>query len=187
MGNPAVSTESAAKKQEASFRPRRTTRAVVSLSVQINVVGPAGAIEIITGRSVVVNKYGGKIESKKPLLPNQLAEVTVLATGKKGSGKVVWADPRLNKDGNYEFAVQFEEPCNPWGVEFPPEDWGVERQSQTATLENAPGRENSAATLDESAPQVPTVQTVTGMAGASPVSEPSKSDAPADPPLNTAS
>ena len=182
MGSPVVSTESAAKKQEASVRPRRTTRAVVSLSVQINVVGPAGPIETITGRSVVVNKFGGKIESKKPLVPNQVAEVTVVATGKKGRGKVVWADSRVNKDGNYEFAIQFEDPYNPWGVEFPPEDWGVERQSQKVTSENAPGREHSAVASDEAAPPVQPAQTVSGAAVASAVSEPVKSDAPADPP-----
>jgi hypothetical protein len=180
MGNLAKSSESVMKEREASVRARRATRVVVRLLVRISVVDPAGVTELVTGRSVAVNKYGCKIESKKCLRLNQVADVTVFATGKKGRGKVVWADSHLNKDGNYEFAVQFDEPCNLWGVEFPPEDWEVGQESQNPTPpRRTSGQEISSETSNQAAPPIQTDQTVTGAAVASAISEAAKSDVPA--------
>jgi hypothetical protein len=127
-----------------------------------------------------VNKYGCKIESKRPLPPNQAVDITVFATGKKGRGKVVWADSHLNKDGNYEFAVQFDEPCNLWGVEFPPEDWEVAKGSQNPAPPSMPGQEISSETSDQAAPPIQTDQTGTVAGGAAVISAAAKSNMPAD-------
>ena len=157
----------------------------MSLSVlrcRIGIVGPAGANEVIAGRSVAVNKYGCKIESKRPLPANQAVDITVFATGKKGRGKVVWAGSHLNKDGNYEFAIQFDEPCNLWGVEFPPEDWEVETESQTPAPPTTPGQEVSSETSNQAVPPIQTDETGTGAAVASVITAPPKSEMPADSP-----
>jgi hypothetical protein len=73
----------------------------------------------------------------------QVADITVFATGRTGKGKVIWADSRPNKNGNYEFALQFEGPCNLWGVEFPPEDWEKEQDSQDLISPTGPTQECS--------------------------------------------
>ena len=180
MENLAVSTELIIKEQDASVRPRRTTRVVISLSLRIGVVGPAGANELIAGRSVAVNKYGCKIESRKPLPANQAVDITVFATGKKGRGKVVWADSHANKDGNYEFAVQFDKPCNLWGVEFPPEDWEAEKESQTPMPPSTPGEAISFETSNQAAPTIQTDQAVTGANVASAIGAVANSSVQAD-------
>ena len=182
MGNLAVSNESVMKDREASVRPRRTTRVVVNLSVRIGFVGPAGANELIIGRSVAVNKCGCKIESKKPLSSNQVVDITVFATGKKGRGKVVWTNPHVNKDGNYEFAVQFDEPCNLWGVEFPPEDWEAAKEIPRPIPPSTPRRETSLETSNQAGPPIQTDQTRRGAAVASGLSAAAKSDIPGDSP-----
>jgi len=150
--------------------------------VRIGVIGPAGASELIAGRSVAVNKYGCKIESKKLLPPNQAVDITVFATGKKGRGKVVWADSHLNKDCNYEFAVQFDEPCNLWGIEFPPEDWEMGKENKNPTPPSTPGQEISSETSTSNQPTAPihTDQMKTGAAFASANGTAAKSDVPAD-------
>jgi hypothetical protein len=182
MGNLVVTGEPVINEREPSVRPRRTTRVVVRLSVRIGVVGLAGEDELIAGRSLAVNKYGCKIESKKPLPTNQAVDITVFATGKKGRGKVVWADSHPNKDGNYEFAVQFDEPCNLWGVEFPPEDWEVEKENKNPAAASTPEQEISSKTSDQAAPPIQTDQTGAGTAPASVHSAAVKSDFPVDSP-----
>ena len=180
MGNLAVTNEPVIRERDASVRPRRTTRVVISLSLRIGVIGPAGAIELVAGRSVAVNKYGCKIESRKPLPPNQAVDITVFATGKKGRGKVVWVDSHANKDGNYEFAVQFDEPCNLWGVEFPPEDWEAEKESQTPMPPSTPAQEISSETSNQAAPTIQTDQAVTGAHIDSAIGAVANSGVPAD-------
>jgi hypothetical protein len=88
---------------------------------------------------------------------------------------VVWADSRLNKDGNHEFAIQFDEPCNLWGVDFPPQDWEEEEESQEATPPRTPGQEISSETSNQKAPPIQTDQTVAGAAAASAKSKAPKS------------
>ena len=174
MESPVKTIEALTKEQEASVRIRRSTRLVVRLLVQICVPGPGGALEKVTGRSVVVNRYGCRIESKKFLPMGQVADITVFATGRTGKGKVIWADSRPNKNGNYEFALQFEGPCNLWGVEFPPEDWEKEQDNQDLISPTAPAQESPSEVSSRASLPVQTVQPMAPAGAPSAVREPAK-------------
>lgn len=118
---------------DAAVRARRSPRVVLALPVKISVLDSSGGKQVAVGRSLVVNQYGCKIESNTSLRLNQIAELTVLATGKSCRARVVWADNRPNKHGNYEFALQFDGRSNVWGIHFPAEDPQLEQQPQKLT------------------------------------------------------
>jgi len=159
--------------RETIVRTRRSTRVVISLAVKIRVLDSVVGNQFVAGRSVVVNQYGCKIESKTSFRVNQAAEITVLATGKTGKGKVVWADARVNKQGNYEFALQFDGPSNIWGVNFPPEDGPVEPKAQELTPASTPRPAITSESPDQTVPIFREDQEVTP---ASALSKPAKSD-----------
>jgi len=68
----------------------------------------------------------------------------------------VWADSSPKPNGNYEFAIQFDEPCNLWGLRFPPEDSEVDQEDRTTRSQGTPAREIS---LDTSVPPASPIQT----------------------------
>lgn len=128
---PVTSSESGMKERDKSVRARESTRLAIRFPILICAVDPPGAAERISGWSIAVSNHGCKIESKGPLPVGRVADVTVVSTRKTGRGRVVWADPSPNTNGNYELAIQFDEPCNIWGLRFPPEDWEVEKKDRT--------------------------------------------------------
>jgi len=130
MESPDNTVVTVVKDGQGNVRPRRSTRVVIRLAVRIAHVNATGSVDAILGWSVVVNQYGCKLESKRPMALRQVVEITVIATGRSGRGKIVWASTAANREGNYECAVQFEKATNLWGVDFPPEDWPEDEGSR---------------------------------------------------------
>jgi 5-carboxymethyl-2-hydroxymuconate isomerase len=141
------SSHAVMEQPDAAVRARRSPRVVLALPVKISVLDSPGGKQVAVGRSLVVNQYGCKIESNTSLRLNQIAELTVLATGKSCRGRVVWVDNRPNKHGNYEFALQFDGRSNVWGIHFPAEDPQLEQQPQKLTP--APREEATAGIPDQ--------------------------------------
>ena len=105
---PVTGSESGMKERDKSVRARESTRLAIRFPILICAVDPPGAAERISGWSIAVSNHGCKIESKGPLPVGRVADVTVVSTRKTGRGRVVWADPSPNTNGNYELAIQFD-------------------------------------------------------------------------------
>ena len=169
------------KERDVSVRARRTTRVAIALPVRIAAFDPGRLSEAVNGRSVVVNKHGCRLESAKSLPLGQIADITVLATQKSARGKVIWADPRPQKSGNYEFALEFDKPCNLWNLNFPPEDWELEQEREIAAAEAGAEQAISAEPSDPPVPPIHTELPAPDAAGAS-ISETVNSEVPGTPP-----
>jgi hypothetical protein len=154
---PVTTSEFGTKERDKSVRARESTRLAIRFPILICAVDPPGAAERVSGWSVAVSNHGCKIEGKGPLPVGRVADVTVVSTRKTGRGRVVWADPSPNTNGNYELAIQFDEPCNIWGLRFPPEDWEVEKKDRTVNPQGTLAKE---ITLDTSVVTASPTQTV---------------------------
>lgn len=69
-----------------------------------------------------MNRHGARLEAERNLDFGQEIIVTALSTQRTATARVVWVDPRPNRGGNYEFAVELLDATNLWGVGFPPGD-----------------------------------------------------------------
>lgn len=141
MEIPVKNGESVLKERDKSVRPRESTRLAIRFPIWVCAVDPSGAAERFSGWSVAVSNHGCRIEGKKPIPLSQLADITVISTRKTGRGRVVWADSSPNTNGNYEFAIQFDEPCNLWGLRFPPEDWELGPEDPTVRPQETSAQE----------------------------------------------
>lgn len=102
-----------------SLGARRSSRVILRVPVRIRTEGSRDAYEAWT---TVVNKHGVRCEAKKGFTPEQ--EVGIATPGGQTAlGKVIWATRQSNGEGNFEFAVELNEPENLFGVSFPPVDW----------------------------------------------------------------
>ncbi len=111
-----------------SLGARRSSRVILRVPVRIRTEGSRDAYEAWT---TVVNKHGIRCEAKKGFAPEQEIGIATPA-GQTALGKVVWSTRQSNGDGNFEFAVELNEPENLFGVSFPPLDWENSAASEIA-------------------------------------------------------
>src|SRR5882724_4864736 len=111
------------KERDFSTRARRSTRVVIRIPARINVVHDSGKADGFDAVTAVVNTHGARLIGKRLFEKGQAVELIVPSTSKAGKGKVIWVDPAPARDGNYEFAIELDEPANLWGMHFPPADW----------------------------------------------------------------
>ena len=101
---------------------RGSTRVALRLPVRLGIKDEKGTFRELAAQTLVVSKYGAKIECKRPLDVNQEVTVTVLPSEKRsGIGRVVWCDRNLSDSGNFELGVEIREAENLWRIAFPPD------------------------------------------------------------------
>ncbi len=101
---------------------RGSTRVPLRLTVQLRIKDDKGTFRELVAQTLVVSKYGAKIECQRPLDVNQEVTVTVLPSEKQsGTGRVVWCNSNRSDSGNFELGVELREVKDLWGITFPPE------------------------------------------------------------------
>ena len=117
-------------KHDFDVHTRRSTRIILRVPVSITKKGSSESFDAWT---LVINKYGARLQSKKGLHSNQSVGLT-LPNGQSATGRVIWADIVPNAEGYFEFGVQLADPGNLFGVTFPPEDWPEAVDTEDASL-----------------------------------------------------
>ena len=102
---------------------RRTMRLTLRIPLKIGIPQSDGASLTIDAKTTVVNKNGARIESDLTPPLDREVTITVPASGKSATARVVWVRQDQNESGYREFGVELEEAENLWGVRFPPADW----------------------------------------------------------------
>ena len=101
---------------------RGSGRVALRLAVQLRIKDEKGTFRGLAARTLVVSKYGAKIECFRPLDVNQEVTVTVLPSEKQsGTGRVVWCNSNRSDSGNFELGVELREAEELWGITFQPE------------------------------------------------------------------
>ena len=107
------------KLQELSTKARRSTRIALCVPVKIST---QESDKTLDAQTTIINKHGARFECKQCV--NSMQEVVITTNiGEIAIGQVIWTNTRPNLDGNYEFAVELNEPTCLFGVSFPPKDW----------------------------------------------------------------
>ena len=79
--------------------------------------GQIGNSRSVVAWTLVVSKYGARMECKGRFGANQEVTVTMLPSEKRrGIGRVVWCDTLPNKSGNVELGVKLREAEALWGI-----------------------------------------------------------------------
>ena len=98
---------------------RGSTRVSMRVPLQLRINEGTFRDVFMVAWTLVVSKYGAKIECKWPLDVNQEVAVTVLPWEKRsGIGRVVWCDSNLNESGAFELAVEIPDAENLWRIPF---------------------------------------------------------------------
>ena len=98
---------------------RGSTRVPVRLPVQLRIKDDKGTFRELVAQTLVVSKYGAKIECKRPLDVNQEVTVTVLPSeDRSGIGRVVWCDRNRSDSGNFELGLEIRQAENLWEITF---------------------------------------------------------------------
>lgn len=104
---------------ELSLKARRSTRIALRVPVKIST---RDSDEPFDAQTTIINKHGARFACEQCV--NSMQEVVITTNiGEIAIGQVVWASTRPNSDGNFEFAVELNEPTCLFGVSFPPKDW----------------------------------------------------------------
>ncbi len=98
---------------------RRSTRIPLRLPVRLRFEEGTFRDLSIVAWTLVVSKYGARMECKGRFGANQEVTVTVLPSEKRsGIGRVVWCDTFPNESGNVELGVKLREAEALWGITF---------------------------------------------------------------------
>ena len=99
-----------------------STRVAMRLPVRLGIKEEKGTFRMLVAWTLVLSKYGARIESEQSLDANQAVTITVLPSEERSRmAKVVWSNSKRNENGNFEFGVQLGEAESLWGVTFPPQ------------------------------------------------------------------
>ena len=121
------------KIRDLNLKARRSTRIILRMPVRISTQESSEAFD---ARTMIINKHGASFECQQPV--NLMQEVLIAASnGNTAKGQVVWANTRPNSDGNFEFAVELDEPTNIFGLSFPPYDWEKPEIAEWSTVFSA--------------------------------------------------
>ena len=104
-----------------SLEARRSTRVPIRVPVRLGIKADEGPVQTLVAWTIVLSRYGARIECKRPLDVYQEVTVTTLA-GKEqtGTGRVVWCTSKRNDSGNFEVGLEIREANSLWGIAFPP-------------------------------------------------------------------
>jgi hypothetical protein len=101
---------------------RRSSRIPLVIRIVVAGIHPeTGVLFQAVGETLVVNKHGALIRTITGLQSGMRLCITVATSGKSAWARVVWDSPR--SEGRY--GIELEAPENPWGILFPPPDWGT--------------------------------------------------------------
>ena len=103
---------------------RGSTRIPLRLPVRLRIKDEKSTFPELDARTLVVSKYGAKIECKRPVNVNQEVEVTVTVLPpeeRSGIGRVVWCERNRSNTGNFELGVEIRKAEKLWGITFPPD------------------------------------------------------------------
>jgi hypothetical protein len=89
-------------------------------------------------RTSVVNQHGGKVLTAHQLAVGAEVVIENPALGTVAKATVAWVGPEPNPGDLYQVGVQLFEAQNIWGIEFPPEDWGPEKELSEAQAAKVP-------------------------------------------------
>ena len=97
---------------------RRSSRLLLSVRIVVSGANRENGISFeASGNTLVVNKHGALIRTIEGLSQGMKILVTVPSRNQSVRARVVWSNPAL--EGKY--GIEFESPCDLWGVCFPPE------------------------------------------------------------------
>ena len=101
-------------------------RAIATLAIAIPITlsgKDANGVEFTEKtRTIVIDRYGGKIATKYVLSLGSEMTLHNLIVGQKAKIKVVWVGERRAAEETNEIGIQFLESQNIWGIEFPSHD-----------------------------------------------------------------
>jgi len=101
---------------------RRSLRIPLVIRIVVAGIHPeTGVCFQAIGETLVVNKQGALIRTIPGLQSGMRLCITVATSGKSARARVVWDSPR--SEGRY--GIELEASGNPWGISFPPADWGT--------------------------------------------------------------
>lgn len=107
------------RRVQTKLETRRSDRIPISVPARICTSQQA---KPIVAFAKVVNKHGAKFECDQCLSMNQEVWIDLLSGGTV-KGRVVWSPSRPRHNGNFEFAIEFDDPVNLFRVPSPPESW----------------------------------------------------------------
>ncbi len=99
-------------------QPRRTTLPL-RIPLHLGLNQPDGSSRELEAWTSVVNRHGAMVECTEAVPAGTELAVTVLATGQRSTGRVIWSNPARNPRGYAEFAVAVPQAEELWAVSFP--------------------------------------------------------------------
>ncbi len=132
-------------KAEAQAAGRRSTRLFISIPITISGKDSAGHTFKENTKTLIINKHGAKITTVHQVALGAELTVENRALGRTAKGNVVWLGVP-DKDtieiivgrivSPFPFlAIHGTEAQNIWGIEFPPDDWGISEKAGVRFLE----------------------------------------------------
>ena len=104
---------------------RRSSRLQFHCRVKISAINAEGNIFSEETETVIVSKFGAAIRTTHEFTVGQILSVRTLEHDHVGQFQVVWTGQPDTPEANM-IGVEWVDARRFWGIEFPPEDWGLD-------------------------------------------------------------
>ena len=104
---------------------RRSSRTSVSIPVEVYCRAGDGREIRVRTNTKLVNKHGASFTSKHRFPIDSEVILSIPKFQKQQQCRVAWVSQEADDKGNYEVAVELENPENYFGIQFPPDDWHI--------------------------------------------------------------
>ncbi len=98
------------------------SRLALRIALQLRMPQRDGTARTVEAATLIINKYGARIECGQAPGLNQMIELTVPGRGRTSWGRVIWLSHKRNDNEKREFVVEIGESESLWGITFPPPD-----------------------------------------------------------------
>lgn len=103
---------------------RRSTRMQFQCRIKIRSIDDGGNIFTEDTETTTVSKFGASLRTANQFKMGQILSIRTVDRDHVGQFQVVWmGEP--GSPGEGQIGVEWVDARQFWGIEFPPEDWGI--------------------------------------------------------------
>ncbi len=103
---------------------RRTSRLQFRCRVRIRAINTQGNIFSEETETISISKFGAALRTSYPFIMGQVLSVHTLDRDHVGQFQVVWIGKAETPEAGM-IGIEWVDARRFWGIEFPPEDWGL--------------------------------------------------------------
>ena len=109
---------------EPALQQRRSSRLQFGCRVKVTGLDPDGNEFGEETETVSISKFGASLRTTRPYALGQIITVRTKDRGTVGQFQVVWVGQQDSLQAG-SIGIELLDARRFWGIEFPPEDWGV--------------------------------------------------------------